>query len=93
MPTVDAPTTSEWLVILLHTKVQLIWEVWWYIVITFQSGYNFPLSWQHTYGELHKTMIWLDYFKVNKGKKYLDQVTKVWLFCYLLLLSVDSKIR
>ena len=32
-PTGNAPTTSEWSTILLPTKLQLILEIWWYIVI------------------------------------------------------------
>ena len=35
-PTGDAPTTSEWSTILLPTKVQLILEVWWQLIILYK---------------------------------------------------------
>ena len=52
VPTGNVPTTSEWSTILLPTKVQLIWEVWWYIPFSFGHQHDFRSSckfpwWQH----------------------------------------------
>ena len=35
VPTGDAPTASEWSTILMPTKVQLILDVWWYVLMLY----------------------------------------------------------
>ena len=41
MPTGNAPTTSEWLTILMPTNMRLIFKIWWYVETSFSMAEEF----------------------------------------------------